>query len=255
MERSAEVKEAFGIDIGGSGIKGGRVDLLTGKLLTERLRIPTPRPATPDAVMDVAAQVVKKCEWTGPVGCAFPAVVRQGIVYSAANVDKSWIGTDGQGALSSRIGWNVHMLNDADAAGIAEMQYGAASEFREQGVVVLLTFGTGIGSAVFVDGRLHPNTELGHLELDGHDAETRAAARLREDKELSWEKWIERVQCYLSHLESLLWPDLIVFGGGISKHSGRFLPEITTRAPLVPAQLQNNAGIAGAAFAAHQALG
>ncbi len=249
------MREAFGIDIGGSGIKGARVDLDTGKLLTERFRIATPRPATPDAVMDLAARIVAKGNWTGPVGCAFPAVLKDGVVQTAANVDKSWIGVNGEHALRSRTGQPVHMLNDADAAGIAEIEYGAGAPFRQHGVVIVLTFGTGLGSAVFVDGHLHPNTELGHLELDGHEAESQAAGRLREEEGLSWEQWIARVQRYLSYVESLLWPDLIIFGGGISKNSDQFLPQIDTRARLVPARLLNNAGIAGAAYAASRALG
>jgi polyphosphate glucokinase len=178
-------------------------------------------------------------------------VVREGTVHTAANVDDSWIGVHGGELLGSRIGSPVHLLNDADAAGIAELHYGAAKNFAHHGVVVVLTFGTGIGSAIFVEGRLLPNSELGHLELDGYDAETRAAGRLRESKELSWEKWINRVQRYLSHLESLLSPDLIVFGGGISKRSEKFLPQLKTRAQLTPAKLLNNAGIVGAAYAGH----
>ncbi len=247
--------ESFGIDIGGSGIKGARVDIDTGELLTERFRIPTPRPAVPDAMMDVAAEIVAKGDWTaGRVGCAFPAVVQHGVVRTAANVDDSWIGVEGGRLLTERTGLPTIMLNDADAAGIAEMRFGAGREFVHDGVVLILTFGTGIGSALFVDGHLYPNTEFGHLELDGHDAEDRAAARLREDKQLSWDEWIARVDRYLSHIEDLLWPDLIVFGGGISKKSEKFLPKLTLRTRIVPAELRNNAGIVGAAIAAVEGM-
>ncbi len=247
--------ESFGIDVGGSGIKGGRVDIDSGELLTERFRIPTPRPAVPGAMMDIAADIVRKGDWTeGRVGCAFPAVVQRGVVRTAANVDDSWIGVDGGAALTERTGLPTIMMNDADAAGIAEMRFGAGRSHRDDGVVLILTFGTGIGSALFVDGHLYPNTEFGHLELDGYDAEDRAAARLREDKQLSWKEWIGRVDRYLHHAEDLLWPDLIVFGGGISKKSDKFLPELTIRTPVVPAELRNNAGIVGAAIAAVEGM-
>jgi polyphosphate glucokinase len=250
-----EVIPAFGIDIGGSGVKAAVVDLASGTLLGERFRIPTPQPAKPAAVMDAAAQIAANAGWGGrPIGCTVPAVVRDGIVYSAANIHTSWVGADGEGLLAQRTGCPVHLLNDADAAGIGELRYGAAADAAEQ-VVIVLTFGTGIGSAMFVDGRLWRNSELGHLELDGYDAETRAAARLREDGNLSWAKWIERVQRYLTHLELVLSPDLIVFGGGISKKSEKFLPKLKTRARLVPATLRNNAGIVGAAAAARDRFG
>jgi len=242
--------EAFGVDIGGSGIKGARVDLSTGELLTERYRIETPQPATPKAVSNVVAKIVDENHWTGPVGCAFPAVVQQGVIRTAANVDDSWIGTNGEENIGNRLGVPVQIINDADAAGVAEMQFGAGRNYRENGVVLMLTFGTGIGSAIFVDGHLLPNCEFGHLEIDGEIAEKRAAAQLRENKVLSWEKWIKRVQQYLSHVESLINPDLIIFGGGISKKSDRFLEEMATECPLVPAKLLNNAGIVGAAFVA-----
>lgn len=245
----------LGIDIGGSGIKGGVVSLEKGDLVTDRLRIPTPQPSTPKAVMKTAAEIAARAGWTeGPIGCTLPSVVRSGIVYSAANIDKSWIGADGEALLSQRTGCPVHLLNDADAAGIAEIRVGAAAGANEE-VVLVLTFGTGIGSGLFVGGELLPNSELGHLELDGHDAETRAAARLREDGELSWDKWIKRVQRYLNHVEKVLSPDLIVFGGGISKEADRFLPALETRARLVAAGLRNNAGIVGAAFAANDRFG
>ncbi len=246
---------SFGIDFGGSGIKGAPVDLIAGELLTERMRIPTPQPSSPDAVMDVIAKIVTDSGWKGPVGCTFPAVVRNGVVHNATFIDNAWIGFNAHDALRSRLKAPVSLLNDADAAGIAEMRFGAGQRFREHGVVLMLTFGTGIGSAIFVDGHLMPNTELGDLELDGQSAETRAAGRLQEDGILTWETWIQRVQRFLSHVELLLWPDLIIFGGGISEHSDRFIPELKTRALLVPAQLRNNAGIVGAAYAADQLRG
>lgn len=242
--------EAFGVDIGGSGIKGAPVDLSTGQLLTERYRIETPQPATPKAVSNVVAEVVAANDWTGPVGCAFPAVVQQGVIRTAANVDDSWIGVNGEEKLSKKLGVPVQIINDADAAGIAEMHFGAGRDHRNKGVVLMLTFGTGIGSAVFVEGHLLPNCEFGHLEIKGEIAEKRAAAQLRENKVLSWDKWISRVQRFLTHIESLINPDLIIFGGGISKRSDRFLDELKTECPMVPAELLNNAGIVGAAYAA-----
>jgi polyphosphate glucokinase len=245
---------AFGVDVGGSGVKGALVDLRDGSLLTDRFRTPTPQPSLPEAVMDIAAEMVAGVGWDGPVGCAIPAVVRHGVAQSAANIDDRWIGTDAAALLAERTGSDVHVLNDADAAGVAEMQFGAGIG-HDQGVVILLTFGTGIGSAMFVDGHLFPNTELGHLQLHGDSAEKRAAARLREEKELSWKAWIERVNEYLHHVEFLFSPDRIIFGGGISKRSDRFLPDLVTRAPIVPAALRNNAGIVGSAGAAYERFG
>ncbi len=242
----------LGIDIGGSGIKAAPVDVKAGELLSDRYRLATPRPAKPEAVMDVAAKVAAHFDWTGPIGCAFPGVVSGGVVHTAANVHNSWIGTDGRGLLVERTGCRVHMLNDADAAGIAEMSVGAGK--GRMGLVIMFTFGTGIGSALFMDGHLIPNTELGHLEFKGEKAEHRAAARLFEDGELSLEKWTKRLDKYLQHVERLLRPELIIFGGGVSKQYTEILPRIKTRAELVPAKLFNHAGIAGAALAAHEAF-
>ena len=240
---------AFGVDIGGSGIKGARVDLNSGELVTERYRIETPRPAKPKAVCNVVRDVVKKQEWDGPIGCTFPAVVKNGVVQAAANMHDAWVDVNGEELISDRLGHAVHMMNDGDAAGIAEMQFGAGREYRDSGVVLMLTFGTGIGSAIFVNGHLLPNSEFGQVELNGEKAERRAAAQFRENKEISWKKWIEQVQAYLSYVELLLSPDLIIFGGGISKKSDKFLGELKTKCLLVPAALQNNAGIVGAAYA------
>jgi polyphosphate glucokinase len=239
--------QAFGIDIGGSGIKGALVHTSTGELATPRVRIATPSPSTPEAVGEVVAQLIKQADWHGVVGATFPAVISHGIARSAANVDPSWIGTDVDAVFTRATGNEVYVLNDADAAGIAEVNFGAAKDVA--GVVILLTFGTGIGSALLVDGKLVPNTELGHVELDGHDAETRAAASVKEKSKLSYKKWAERVQEYMAHLERLFTPDLFVVGGGVSKDSDKWVPLLKLNAPVKPAQLLNNAGIVGAALA------
>ncbi|MFE9924663.1 polyphosphate--glucose phosphotransferase [Streptomyces sp. NPDC005774] len=243
--------QIFGVDIGGSGIKGAPVDLDKGDLAQERYKVLTPQPSTPDAVADGVKEVVDHFGWTGPVGVTFPGVVTDGTtIRSAANVDKSWVDTDARVLLGDRLGGlPVTVVNDADAAGVAEMNFGAAKGRR--GTVILLTFGTGIGSAVFVDGVLVPNTELGHLELHGHEAEKRASSKAREDHELTWEHWAHRVQKYLAHVEMLFSPELFVIGGGVSRKSEKFLHHIEgIKAEIVPAQLQNNAGIVGAAMRA-----
>ncbi|MFK4691975.1 polyphosphate--glucose phosphotransferase [Streptomyces pristinaespiralis] len=240
----------FGVDIGGSGIKGAPVDLDRGDLAQERHKVLTPHPSTPDAVADGVAQVVGHFGWTGPVGITFPGVVTGGITRTAANVDKGWIDKDAASLLGSRLGGlPVTILNDADAAGVAEMTFGAGR--GRKGTVIVLTFGTGIGSALFVDGRLVPNTELGHLELGGHDAEKRASTKAKEDADLTWQHWARRVQKYLAHVEMLFSPELFIVGGGVSRKADKFLPLIEgVRAEIVPAELQNNAGIVGAAMAA-----
>ena len=239
----------LGVDIGGSGIKGAPVDLDAGRLVHERLRIDTPQPSTPKPVADVLRQVVAHFEWTGPVGVTFPGVVVDGHTRTAANVDKRWIGLDADGLFTEVTGCPVTVLNDADAAGIAEMTYGAGK--GKNGVILVLTFGTGIGSALFADGKLVPNTELGHLEIHGKEAEHRASAHVREVKDLSWEKWAERVEEYLRHVDFLFSPALIIIGGGVSKKWDKFLPLIDgVRASVVPAALRNDAGIIGAALAA-----
>jgi polyphosphate glucokinase len=247
--------EAFGIDIGGSGIKAALVDTSTGALLTERRRIPTPRPSTPEAVATAVAGVVAGASWTGAVGATFPAVIQHGVARSAANVDKSWIGTDVDATFTRSMPASneVFVLNDADAAGIAEARFGAARDVR--GVVILLTFGTGIGSALLIDGTLVPNTELGHLELHGHDAEKRAAASVREEEKLSYKRWAERVNDYMTHVERLFTPDLFVVGGGVSKDAAKWVPLLELRTPVRPAELLNNAGIVGAAIAAVERRG
>lgn len=243
----------FGIDIGGSGIKGAPVDLVEGAFAADRLRIPTPSPATPAAVAEVVAQIVESFPDVAagtPIGVTFPAVIQHGVARTAANVDKSWIGTDVDALMTQRLGRSVHVVNDADAAGLAEAHYGAARGVK--GTVFVATLGTGIGSALIVDGHLVPNTELGHLEIGGEDYEKKAADSAREREDLSWEHWAKRLQKYFSAIEALLWPDLIVVGGGVSKKSEKFLPLLDLKAPIVPAALLNDAGIVGAALLATQ---
>ncbi len=245
----------FGIDIGGSGIKGCPVDLSVGKFADERLRIPTPSPSTPQAIAAVVSQIVSSFEnQTGdePIGVTFPAVIQRGVARSAANVDQSWIGTDVDRLFTAQIGRPVHVVNDADAAGVAEARYGAAKGVP--GVVIMATLGTGIGTALLLDGQLVPNTELGHLEIDGHDAESRAADSAREREDLNWEKWAKRLQRYFETLEKLFTPDLFVVGGGVSKKSDKYLPLLSLRTPIIPAQLLNDAGIIGAAVLATELL-
>ncbi|MDF3298100.1 polyphosphate--glucose phosphotransferase [Streptomyces tropicalis] len=241
--------QIFGVDIGGSGIKGAPVDLDKGDLAQERCKVLTPHPATPGAVADGVREVVEHFGWTGPVGLTFPGVVTGGAtIRTAANVDKGWVDTDARALFADRLGGlPVTVVNDADAAGVAEMSFGAGRGRR--GTVVLLTFGTGIGSALFTDGALVPNTELGHLELGGHDAEKRASSKAKEDHDLTWEHWARRVRKYLAHVEMLFSPELFIIGGGVSRKAEKFLPLIEgIKAEIVPAQLQNDAGIVGAAM-------
>jgi len=245
----------FGIDIGGSGIKGALVDLEKGRLIGDRLRIDTPRPSTPGAVADVVAEIVEHFEWKGPVGVTLPAVVKKGVARTAANIDPGWIATDADELFAKRLGrdtGDIAMLNDADAAGMAEVRFG--DPVARHGLVALLTFGTGIGSAVFFDGKLVPNTELGHIEVDGYDAEKRAAASVKDNEGLSYPDWAQRVNRYLSVLESLIWPDLFIVGGGVSKKAEKWVPLLDIRTPVRVASLQNNAGIVGAAAAAVEGL-
>lgn len=237
----------LGIDIGGSGIKGAPVDTKTGELMAERHRIPTPQPATPKAIAEVVSEIVDHFEWSGPVGITFPGVVVDGEIRTAANVDKSWIGVDAQKLFGKKLK-SVMVINDADAAGLAEMAFGAGK--NNQGVVLVLTIGTGIGSALFMGGRLVPNTEFGHLELKGKEAESRASDAARDKRDMSWDKYAKRIGQYLRHMEMLFSPALMVLGGGISKKSDKYLPMIDLRTPVVPAKLLNEAGIVGAALAA-----
>lgn len=240
----------LGIDIGGSGIKGAPVDTLSGKLTAERHRIPTPEGARPDAVKDVVAQLVRHFGHQGPVGVTFPGIVQHGKTLSAANVDKGWIGLDADALFTQATGRDVTLINDADAAGLAEAQFGAGAGVS--GVVMVLTFGTGIGSALIHDGVLVPNTELGHLWLKGdREAEAWASDRARERDDLNWKQWAKRASTYLQHLEGLFSPDLFIIGGGISKKADKWQEHLKTeRTKLVPAALQNEAGIVGAAMMA-----
>jgi len=240
--------DILGIDIGGSGIKGAPVDLNQGVLVAERLRIATPQPATPDAVADTVDGIIRHFNWTGPVGCGLPSVVQNGVARTAANIDSSWIGTDVRTLLSQRTGCPVTVINDADAAGIAEMRFGAGR--GRNGTILMVTVGTGLGTALFRDGSLVPNTELGHLLLNGKVAEKYASAAAREDLGLSYKTWAKRLDLYLHQLQSLFWPDLFILGGGISKKHEKFFPFLTIETEFLPAVLRNQAGIVGAALAA-----
>jgi polyphosphate glucokinase len=241
----------LGIDIGGSGIKGAPVDLATGEFTHKRHRITTPQKSTPKNVAEVVAEIVEKFSeiiGDGPLGVTIPAVVTHGKTRTAANIDKSWIDAEAEKIFEKRLGRDILLVNDADAAGIAEVHYGAAK--GHPGLVIMVTLGTGIGTAIVYRGVLIPNSELGHIEIDGHDAEERAAASVKEKQGLSYGEWIPRLQKYLSRLEALLWPDLIVIGGGISKNSDKFIPKLKLNADVVPAKLLNTAGIVGAAWLA-----
>src|SRR5574337_605965 len=245
--------QALGIDIGGTGIKAAVVDLATGELLTERIREKTPQPATPEAMVGVVADICAKLEATGkltpgmPGGAGFPAVIKRGRAMTAANLDPSWVGAPVQELLSQRLGRPIEVLNDADAAGVAEVAHGAGK--GHDGVVLLLTIGTGIGSALFVDGLLVPNLELGHLEFHGKDAERRVSGAARERRKLGWKRWGREFDEYLADMERWFWPDLIILGGGVSKSIDLYRKYLSTRAPLVPAAMLNTAGIVGAAMA------
>ncbi len=244
--------EIMGIDIGGSGIKGALVDIEKGALATDRYRVPTPQPSKPKPVAKAVAEVVEHFDWNGPIGCTFPAIIKKGVAYSAANVDDEWIGTDAARIIQRYTGDPVLIINDADAAGIAEMHFGAGR--GHSGVVIMLTLGTGIGSAVFVNGELLPNTELGHLELRGKDGEDRASDRIRTEKDWSWKKWAKRLNEYIQHVEFLFSPDLFIIGGGVSKKYQKYFPHLDLKTEIVPAQLRNEAGIVGAAMAAQSLI-
>jgi len=240
--------DILGIDIGGTGIKAAPVDVTAGELTAERIKIDTPHPPVPDAVGPVVKQLVTHFKWTGPVGMTFPGVVTQGVIRTAPNLDPSWIGVNAAEFFSSTASVPVSVINDADAAGLAEMKFGAGKD--QPGTVLMLTLGTGIGSALFYNGVLIPNTEFGHIEIHGEDAEKRASEHAREIEDLSWSKWAGRLDTYLDKMEALLWPDLIIVGGGISRKSDKFLPRLSLRATIVPAALHNDAGIVGAAMTA-----
>lgn len=238
--------QVLGIDIGGTGIKGAPVDIETGALLASRYRIPTPELAKPKPVAKVVGELCAHFGWQEAVGCGFPAVVRQGVVYTSANIHKSWIETNAEALFSEAAKCPVHVLNDADAAGLAEMAFGAGKD--QKGVVLMVTIGTGLGTVLFSDGKLVPNLELGHIELNGSDAELQASDAARKREKLSWKKWGKRFNLYLTSLEKLLWPDLIILGGGIIKNYEAFASFLTVKARVVPAQFLNDAGIVGAAL-------
>jgi polyphosphate glucokinase len=240
--------KALGIDIGGSGIKGAVVDTRTGVLVSERHRIKTPKPSTPAAVAETVARLRDQFAWTGPIGCGMPGPIVRGQILTAANIDRSWIGADVRKVFRDGTGTPVTVVNDADAAGSAEVAFGAGKGIA--GTVLVLTLGTGIGSALFTDGRLVPNTEFGQITLRGKPAEQRASARVRKVRDLSWAAWARRLNEYLGMLEGYLYPDLIVLGGGVSRKAPRFIPKLRTLAPVVPARFCNEAGIIGAALAA-----
>ena len=240
--------DPIGIDFGGSGIKAAPVDLSTGEFSADRERIDTPEESSPQAVAEVMATLLERFEDShSAVGVTIPGVVRKnGVVASAANIDKGWIGTDADDLLSEKLDREVHVINDADAAGLAEVRYGAAK--GRGGLVIVTTLGTGIGSALVYDGVLVPNSELGHLEIDGHDAEKRAASSVKDREELSWEEWAKRLTTYYRELEQLFSPELLVVGGGVSKKAEHFLPLVDIETEIIPAQLRNAAGIVGAAL-------
>ncbi len=240
------MQQTLGIDIGGSGIKGALVDLEAGDFASERHRIPTPQPATPKKVAQVVAELANHFGSPSRIGCTFPAIVKNGVTLSAANVDKSWIGENAAQLFSEATGAEVAVVNDADAAGVAEMKYGAGK--GQNGVVILTTLGTGIGTAVFNKGVLLPNTELGHLRLTKKTAEEYASDRIRDKEDLDWKDWADRLEKYYRLLEFYFSPDLFIVGGGVSKHHAKFLPHLKLETPIIPAELRNRAGIVGAAW-------
>jgi polyphosphate glucokinase len=240
----------LGIDVGGSGIKGAPVDTKTGNLIAERIRIKTPSKAEPEPVAQVVAQIAKSFEWKGPIGIGFPSPIKGGVAMMAANISDKWVGTNADELFTKITGCSCTMVNDADAAGMAEIAFGAGR--GRVGTVIMVTLGTGIGSAIFYRGKLLPNTEFGHIEIDGHEAEARASDAARQRDDLSWKKYAKRLNRYLKTMEKLFWPDLFIVGGGISKEHDKFLPHLTIDTPVEPAQLLNEAGIIGAALAAQR---
>lgn len=240
---------AIGVDVGGSGIKGAIVDLETGEFIGDRVKIATPKPATPDAVAAVVAEVVSLLGWDGPVGVALPSVIKNQIAQTAANIDASWIGTDVHELLARHLQRErVAILNDADAAGLGEVAFG--EDAARNGAVIFLTFGTGIGSAFFAGGSLFPNTELGHLLIDGHEAEHLASSAVKDNEDLSYTEWAARVDTVLHEFDRLFNPTAFVVGGGISRKAEKWVPKLTVDVPVIPAKLRNRAGIVGAAMAA-----
>ncbi|HET9589072.1 MAG TPA: ROK family protein [Anaerolineales bacterium] len=239
--------QILGIDVGGSGIKGAPVDIRTGQLLAERVRIKTPKGAEPEPIADVVAEIARGFEWKSPIGIGFPAPIKTGVAMMAANVSEKWVGLDADELFTRVTGCDCTMINDADAAGLAEMKFGAGK--GQRGTVIMITLGTGIGTAIFHRGNLLPNTEFGHLEMNGREAEHRASDAVRQREDLSWKKYAKRLNKYLAEMEKLFWPDLFIVGGGISKESEKYLPLLKIKTPMIPAQFLNEAGIVGAALA------
>jgi polyphosphate glucokinase len=240
--------EILGIDIGGSGIKGAPVNIDTGEILAPRIRIPTPTPARPQPMAEAVGQIARSFNWQGPIGCGFPSAMRYGVALTAANISRKWIGVNAAQLFAETTGCSVCVINDADAAGLAEMTFGAGRD--RMGVVMVITIGTGLGSSLFTDGQLLPNAELGHLQLKGMDAEWRASDAARKREKLSWKRWGGRFNEYLHYLEALFWPELFILGGGVSKQFTEFSRYLEVEAEILPAQLLNEAGIVGAALAA-----
>jgi polyphosphate glucokinase len=240
--------QILGIDVGGSGIKGAPVDTSTGELLAERYRIKTPKGARPEPVAETVAKISSYFEWKAPIGIGFPAPIKGGVAKMAANISDQWIGLNVDALFSKATGCPCTTINDADAAGLAEMEFGAGQ--GQPGTVIVLTLGTGIGTAIFRGGRLLPNTEFGHVEIKCEEAELRASDAARKRDDLSWKKYAKRLSRYLNAMERLLWPDLFIIGGGISTEHEKFLPLLTVDTPVIPARQFNEAGIVGAALAA-----
>ncbi len=242
--------QILGIDVGGSGIKGAPVDIATGELAAERLRIKTPKGAEPQPVADVVAEIAKSFNWSGPIGIGFPAPIKTGVAMMAANISEKWVGTNADELFTKTTGCPSTTVNDADAAGLAEIEFGAGR--GQPGTVIMITLGTGIGTAIFHRGKLLPNTEFGHLDMKGKDAEHRASDAIRQLEDLSWKKYAKRLNKYLAEMEKLFWPDLFIVGGGISKQSDKYIPLLRIETPVITAQFLNEAGIVGAALAARK---
>jgi polyphosphate glucokinase len=244
--------EFLGVDIGGTGIKGAIVDTERGALVTDRYRLPTPKRAKPEPVVETVAQIVEHFQWKKPLGCGFPAAIVQNKVRTASNISKKWLGLDVVRMVEEATGCQSAVINDADAAGIAEIRFGAGK--NRDGLVIIVTLGAGIGSALFVDGRLVPNTELGFIEIGNVEAELWAADLVREKQDLSWKEWARRIDIYLKRMQIYFWPELFIIGGGVSKKHEKFLPLLTVDCEVVPATLRNEAGIIGAAIAAAESV-
>ena len=238
--------EVLGIDIGGSGMKGAVVNVETGKMLSERYRVSTPQPANPQNMAEALEGIVQHFGWNGRIGCGFPAAILHGVAKTAANIDDSWIGTNVEKLFAKTTNCLVKVINDVDAAGLAEVHFGVGKNVM--GSIIMITLGTGIGTALFIDGMLYPNTELGHIIMNGMDAEHYTSNEVRKTQNLDWDEWARRINQYLAYMESLFWPDLIIIGGGGSKYHAHFFHKLKTQAEIKPAHLLNEAGIIGSAF-------